>query len=68
MNVVINGSSREMDEPSTVVDAMTAVGHEGSGFGIAIALNGEVVVRSAWARTALSDGDHLEILVAAQGG
>jgi sulfur carrier protein len=68
VNVVINGVSTEMDGSSTVVDAMTAVGHEGAGFGIAIALNGEVVVRSSWASTGLSDGDHLEILVAAQGG
>jgi sulfur carrier protein len=68
VNVLINGTPTEMDESSTVVDAMTAVGHEGAGFGIAIALNGEVVLRSAWARTGLSDGDRLEILVAAQGG
>lgn len=68
MTIVVNGIPREMDEPSTVVDAMTAAGHVGAGFGIAIALNGEVVVRSAWARTGLSDGDRLEILVAAQGG
>lgn len=68
MTIVINGSSIDLDEMSTVVDALAAAGHVGGGFGIAIALNGEVVVRSEWARTRLSDGDRLEILVAAQGG
>lgn len=68
MTIVINGNPRDLDEMSTVVDALAAAGHAGAGFGIAIALNGEVVVRSEWARTRLSHGDRLEILVAAQGG
>jgi thiamine biosynthesis protein ThiS len=36
--------------------------------GIAVAVNGEVVPRSAWAGHALRDGDRVEILTAAQGG
>jgi len=36
--------------------------------GFAIALNGAVVPRAAWAATALSDGDRIEIIRAMQGG
>jgi sulfur carrier protein len=36
--------------------------------GIAIALNGSVVPRSAWAVTALRPGDNIEIVRAMQGG
>jgi sulfur carrier protein len=36
--------------------------------GFAIALNGVVVRREAWAATALNDGDRVEIIRAMQGG
>ncbi len=36
--------------------------------GFAIALNGAVVRRDAWASTALRDGDRIEIIRAMQGG
>ena len=36
--------------------------------GFAIALNGAVVRRDAWAATALADGDRIEIIRAMQGG
>jgi sulfur carrier protein len=36
--------------------------------GIAVALNGSVVPRSAWAATALKGGDVVEIVRARQGG
>jgi sulfur carrier protein len=36
--------------------------------GIAVALNGSVVPRSAWAATALKAGDSVEIVRARQGG
>jgi sulfur carrier protein len=36
--------------------------------GIAIALNGSVVPRSAWAVTALRPGDNIEIVRAMRGG
>ncbi len=34
----------------------------------AVARNGEVVPRSAWDTTTVADGDHFELLSAAQGG
>jgi len=36
--------------------------------GVAVAVNGTVVPRSAWARVPLADGDAVEVLTAAQGG
>ena len=36
--------------------------------GFAIALNGAVVRRDAWAATALNEGDRVEIIRAMQGG
>ena len=36
--------------------------------GIAVALNGSVVPRSAWSETALKPGDSVEIVRARQGG
>jgi sulfur carrier protein len=36
--------------------------------GIAIALNGSVVPRSAWSETPLKPGDNIEIVRAMQGG
>jgi sulfur carrier protein len=36
--------------------------------GIAVALNGAVVPRAAWAETALKPGDNVEIVRARQGG
>jgi sulfur carrier protein len=36
--------------------------------GFAIALNGAVIRRDAWAITALQDGDRVEIIRAMQGG
>jgi sulfur carrier protein len=36
--------------------------------GIAVALNGSVVPRSAWSETALKPGDNIEIVRAMQGG
>jgi sulfur carrier protein len=36
--------------------------------GIAVALNGSVIPRSAWGETALKPGDSIEIVRAMQGG
>ena len=36
--------------------------------GVAVAVNGTVVPRSAWAAVPLADGDAVEVLTAAQGG
>lgn len=68
MNVIINGQEHPLDEGATVEDALAAAGQEGSRFGVAVALNGEVVPRGVWASTTLRLGDRVEVLIAAQGG
>jgi sulfur carrier protein len=77
--VVLNGHPADLPpgaDVSTAVRAL-AVGPTGaaaeaeavaSGRGVAVAVNGEVVPRAAWAGTALRDGDRVEVLSATQGG
>ena len=53
---------------ATVADFLAQQAVEISPRGIAIALNGSVVPRSAWGVTALKPGDNIEIVRAMQGG
>jgi len=64
--LTVNGAPSAV-VPGTTVTALVAemVGRER---GIAVAVNEEVVARSAWERTELRTGDRVEVLRAAQGG
>jgi sulfur carrier protein len=53
---------------ATVADFLAQQAVEIGPRGIAIALNGSVVPRSAWSETALKPGDNIEIVRAMQGG
>lgn len=64
--VTVNGEAESFPTPPTVADVVARVAP--SPKGIAVAVNAEVVVRSAWASTAVAPGDHIEVLTAAQGG
>ena len=68
MTVIVNGQPAEVDPGQTVAGLLARLGHAPGGPGIAVALNGEVVPRSAWPTTALDAGDRLEVLGASQGG
>jgi sulfur carrier protein len=68
MNLVLNGGEVELLDGASISDAVQAAGHTGSNFGIAVALNGEVVPRGGWGDRRLEEGDRVEVLVAAQGG
>lgn len=68
MTLTVNGSSLELADGASVADAVRAAGHEGDPFGIAVALNGEVVPKSRWDSTKLAESNKVEVLVAAQGG
>jgi sulfur carrier protein len=79
MRVSVNGHQRSLPDGSTVesvlgllrgadcADAPT-VPDARDQRGIAVALDGEVVPRSAWATTELRAGAVVEVLVAVQGG
>ena len=66
MVVWINGERHELADGATVPDALGALGLPRSG--VAVAVDGEVVPRSAWADATLPDGARVEILTAVQGG
>jgi sulfur carrier protein len=68
MKLIVNGEPAEVEPGQTVAGVLAGLGHPPGGPGIAVALNGEVVPRSAWATTTLGDQDHLEVLGASQGG
>ena len=68
MTVIVNGQPAEVDPGQTVAGLLTGRGHPPGGPGNAVALNGEVVPRSAWPTTGLDDNDRLEVLGASQGG
>ena len=62
----VNGEDRIVLAGATVATLVEALG---CGWrGVAVAVNEDVVPRSAWARTPLGGGDRVEILHAAQGG
>jgi sulfur carrier protein len=66
VNVVLNG------EPTTVDDCITVDRLAASVLdrpkGVAVAVNGEVVPRSAWDRTELREDDQVEVVTAKAGG
>jgi sulfur carrier protein len=68
MFVVLNGERRELPPGSTVADVLQVLAGAPEGRGVAIAVEGQVVPRSAWTRTALRDGAHVEVVAAVQGG
>lgn len=75
MQIIVNGQCRE-HEPASLAelwrtamrDADVQLDTEIEPRGYAIALNGAVVRRDAWARTPINEGDRIEIVRAVQGG
>ena len=66
MNVTVNGRPTEVAPGTTVAGLVTQLGARPTG--TAVAINGDVVPRSAWTRQTITDGDSLEVLAAVQGG
>lgn len=66
ITVTVNDQLTDL-APGATVEAL--VKHFGCGRrGVAVAVNSEVVPRSAWAVTSFTPGDHVEVLRAVQGG
>ncbi len=66
IQVTVNGAAQRFERPlpvSALVEKMSLAGKK-----IAIERNGEIVPRSAHARTLIADGDQLEIVIAVGGG
>jgi sulfur carrier protein len=66
IRVVINGETRTLAEEVSIDELVRSLGAGPTG--VAVALNDEVVARSAWGARRLGDGDRVEVLGAMQGG
>jgi sulfur carrier protein len=66
VHLTVNGEAVQLDAPVTVADLVAARAEDHRR--VAVARNGEVVARSAWAATALEEDDAVEVLVAVAGG
>jgi sulfur carrier protein len=64
--IEVNGASRPVPGGTTVSDVVAMIAPSPNG--VAVALNGEVVPRSAWPSTCPRAGDRVEILSVAPGG
>jgi sulfur carrier protein len=66
VNVRVNGEQRDVANGTNVAEVVGTL--TDAERGVAVAVDGEVLPRSAWAATALADGQHVEVLRAVQGG
>lgn len=66
MKVQVNARDLDVADGATVAEALREVGAPATG--VAVALDGAVVPRGAWASTVLRDGATVEVLTAVQGG
>jgi sulfur carrier protein len=68
MRVVVNGEDRALQAGATVADVVRTLDLPSDARGVAVALDGEVVTRGAWATTMLGEGARVEVLGAIGGG
>lgn len=66
MVIVVNGEAREVPPGTTVAALISLLGFEGTA--VAVALNREVVPKSAQAATAIPAGSAIEVIRAVGGG
>jgi sulfur carrier protein len=66
IEVKVNGAARRFSAPLDVASLLQQL--DMAGKKVAVERNGEIVPKSAHARTVLTDGDQLEIVVAVGGG
>ena len=66
LEVTINGDNRQFGRALAVTELLDELALAGKR--VAIERNGEIVPRSRYADTRLTNGDHLEIVVAVGGG
>ncbi len=68
MRVTVNGDPRDLAADATVAAAVAAVGVRPDERGVAVAVDGAVVPRSAWPDTPLTPEARVEVLRATAGG
>ena len=67
MNVFVNDQPRALAAGTALVDLLRELGLA-ERKGVAIAINDEVVPRSAWNNRPLADGERILVIQATQGG
>lgn len=67
MEIKVNGEVAAF-EGKNIPDLLIARGFESTQSGLAVAVNGAVVPRSAWEQTFLNHGDKVEIVQIVRGG
>ena len=68
MNVIVNEEKTELADGATVADLVEHLTGEVAEAGVAVAVEGRVVFRSAWQDTTLEDRARVDVLTAVQGG
>ena len=68
MTIELNGEPVVVADGASVAEAVERAGAGGERRGVAVAVDGAVVPRSAWRRTTLADGQRVEVVGAIQGG
>jgi len=68
IRIEVNGRPLDVPCGASVEDVTTKAGVAPEERGVAVALGGTVVPRSAWRSTAVQAGDHLEVVRATAGG
>ncbi len=68
VSITVNGEPRDLPAGLALPDVLRRLDLAPERSGIAVAKNGAVVRRSAWADTEIADGDDLEVITATQGG
>jgi sulfur carrier protein len=66
--ICLNGKDSDLPAGETVAGALARLGLSVDARGVAVAVDGEVVPRSAWEGFALGADARVEILTATQGG
>ena len=66
MIITLNGAKAEVPDGTTIADLITDI--TGSARGSAAVVDGEVIPRSVWQMTWLSEGQQVELITAVQGG
>jgi sulfur carrier protein len=78
MNITLNGKLHAVGTEASVTTLVSQItgrklgadgqAADGQRLGVAVARNSEVVPRSQWHTTALTEGDDIELVTAVQGG
>ena len=66
MQITVNGHVRSAPETVSLPELVSQISDRDSG--IAVAVNNEVVPRSAWGECTIRPGDRIDVVTAVQGG